>query len=203
MLVEDGSSPVVSIRSAQGLPKPEVHARVLGRGHQRAIALPARAARRPAASRSSSVAPAPARSSARPRAASGRVRFAPADGEAERRASSRSSSRTARSRDELTVAHYRAPGREAPEPPARAARERRGSTLRLAWKAARPAAVHEVRVRVADGRRLMFRTSRHTLTVRGVRRNLGAAVTVRGILDTGLAGRPASARAGRGAAGRR
>ena len=75
--------------------------------------------------------------------------------------------------------------------------KRQGSTLRLAWKAARPADLHEVRVRVADGRRLMFRTRRHALTVRGVRRGLAARVSVRGMLDTGIAGRPAVARAGR------
>ena len=50
-------------------------------------------------------------------------------------------------------------------------------------------------MRVSDGRRLLFRTRRNTLTVRGVRRGLRAAVSVRGSLDTGVTGRPATARA--------
>ena len=131
------------------------------------------------------------------RGGEGRLRFSPADGKAERREIVAIVKQDGQVRDEITVARYQAPGPRRPGRPHSLRVKRRGATLRLAWKAARPADVHEVRVRVSDGRRLIFRTRRHTLSVRGVRPGLGARVSVRGLLDSGIAGRPASARAGR------
>jgi hypothetical protein len=50
--------------------------------------------------------------------------------------------------------------------------------------------VQRVTVRLSDGRRLMFRTRRSSLVVRGVPRRGRAVVQVRGVLTTGLVGRP-------------
>ena len=196
VIVEEGSSPVVSIRSAQGLPDPEVHARVTGRGHDRAIAyrIEPRAGQRVSfAERGASAGTIIGEANG----SHGRVRFSPADGKAERREIVAIVKQDGQVRDELTVARYQAPGPKRPSRPRALRVKRHGSTLQVAWKAARPADVHEIRVRVGDGRRLLFRTRRHTLRIGGVRRGLGARVSVRGVLDTGIAGRPAVARAGR------
>ena len=50
-------------------------------------------------------------------------------------------------------------------------------------------------MRLADGRRLLFRTRRPSLAVPHVKRGVAAKVSVRGVLANGLAGRPAHARA--------
>jgi hypothetical protein len=202
VVVEDGSSEVVSIRSAQGLPEPEVHARVVGRGHKRAIAYRIE----PRAGQQVSFVERGASAGAilgRATGSRGRVRFSPADGEAEGRRIVAIVTQDGQVRDELTVAHYQAPVPKRPARPRSLRVARRGTTLRLAWRSARPADTHEVRVRLGDGRRLFFRTRRHTLAVRGVRRGVRAAVSVRGVLDSGIAGRPATARVGRKAGGRR
>jgi hypothetical protein len=194
VVVEDGSSPVVAIRSAQGLPEPEVQARVIGRGRRQSLAyrIEPRAGQRVTflergASAGSVIGDATG--------ANGRLPFSPADGTAERREIVAIVKQDGQVREELTVARYRAPGPRRPARPRHLRVERRGATLRLAWKAARPPAVQEVRVRLSDGRRLLFRTRRHTLTVRGVRRSVQASVRVRGILASGVGGRPAKARA--------
>jgi hypothetical protein len=196
VIVEDGSSPIVSIRSAQGLPEPKVHARVIGRGHRRAIAyrLTPRAGQRVTfveRGRSAGTIIGEATGG------KGRVAFSPADGKAERRKIVAIVKQDGQIRDELTVARYRAPGPRRPSRPRQLRVTRRGATLRLAWRAARRADIHEVRVRLGDGRRLLARTHRETLIVRKVRRGVSATVRVRGVLDSGLAGRPAKARAGR------
>ena len=202
VIVEDGSSPVVSIRSAQGLDKPEVHARVTGRGHGRSIAyrIEQRAGQKVTfVERGASAGTIIGRATG----SEGRLRFSPADGEAERRQIVAIVEQDGQVRDELTVARYDAPGPKRPSRPRALRVARRGSALRLAWRPARPADVHEIRVRVSDGRRLLFRTGAHAFTVRGVGRGARALVSVRGILDSGVAGRPAKARAGRRAGGKR
>jgi hypothetical protein len=50
-------------------------------------------------------------------------------------------------------------------------------------------------VRLGDGRRLFYRTRRNTLTVPRVRQNVGARISIRGVLDSGMTGRSAVTRA--------
>jgi hypothetical protein len=192
MIVEDGSSAVISIRSAQGLPEPDVAARVVGRGHKRAIAY--RIAERPGqrvrfiergASAGTIIGTA---SDGR-----GRLRFAPADGEAERRAIVAVVEQDGQVRAEQLVAHYTAPGPRRPGRPRGLHVTRRGTSIRVAWRPLRTAATHEVRLRLSDGRRLFRRTRGHALTVRHVRRSVGARARVRGVRASGVAGRYAAA----------
>jgi hypothetical protein len=190
VIVEDGSSPVVSIRSAQGLPEPEVSARVVGHGRKRAVAyrIEPRAGQRVTLVERGASAGGIIGEAA---GATGRVRFSPADGDAERRAIVAIVRQDGQVRDELTVAHYAAPGPRRPGKPHRLRVARHGTSLRVAWKPGRPAGSQEVRVRLGDGRRLFYRTHRHRLTVRHVRRGVRATVIVRGVMDTGVKGRPA------------
>ena len=52
-------------------------------------------------------------------------------------------------------------------------------------------------MQLSDGRRLVFRTRRNTLTVPAVRRGVRGAVRVRGLTAAGMRGTPATARVGR------
>ena len=71
------------------------------------------------------------------------------------------------------------------------ASRRRGGGLRITWKATGTADVHQATVRLRDGRRLVVRTRRSSAFIRGVRREIAGTVSVRGLLDSGVAGRPA------------
>ena len=52
-------------------------------------------------------------------------------------------------------------------------------------------------MRLGDGRRLFYRTRRNTVGVPHVRPSLGARISIRGVLDSGMTGRPAVTRAKR------
>jgi hypothetical protein len=194
VVVEEGSAPVVSIASANGLEKPVIKGTVSGRGARRTLSYRVKPVdgqkvtfieRGPSAGRRIGAA------SGR----SGRIAFRPAPGRAERRRIVALVTQHGRSRGEYEVTRYEAPGAQRPGR-ARALRvTRRGSKLRIAWRAARPADEQEVRVRLSDGRRLLFRTRRNTLAVPRVKRGVGARVSVRGVLHNGTVGRPTAARA--------
>jgi len=195
VVVEDGSAPVVSIASANGLQEPAVDGEVTGHGARRTLSYDVEPVagqkvtfmeRGPSAGRRIGVAT----------GRSGRIRFTPAPGRAERRRIVALVTQNGRSRGEYEVASYRAPGVRRPSRPRHLRVARRGAKLRISWRAARPADAHQVRVRLADGRRLLFRTRRSTLVVPRVKRGVRARVSVRGVLDIGLAGRAATRRAG-------
>ena len=193
VVVEEGSAPVISIASANGLEKPEIDAEVKGRGARRTLSYSVE----PVAGQKVTFmerGPSAGRRLGEASGRSGRIAFRPAPGRAERRRIVALVTQDGRSRGEYEVARYRAPGVQRPGRPRALGVKRRGTTLRLAWKAARPADEHEVRVRLADGRRLLFRTRRSSLVVPHVKRGVGARVSVRGVLDSGMIGRPATAR---------
>jgi hypothetical protein len=193
VVVEPGSAPVVSLRSAQGLERPDVRARVTGSGQRRTLSYRVKAVegqsvefleRGPSAG--NRLGPA--------RGAHGRLRFHPAAGVAERREIVALVKQRGRLRDEIVVARYSAPSAPRPARARHLRIRRRGTALRIRWQAARPADTQEVRVRLDDGRRLRFRTRRPELTVPRVGRRVRGTVNVRGILAAGRPGKAASAR---------
>ena len=195
VVVEEGSAPVVSIASANGLEKPEIDAKVSGRGGRRTLSYRVK----PVAGQKVTFierGPSAGRRIGDATRKAGRIAFRPAPGEAERRRIVAVVTQDGRARGEYEVAHYDAPHAQRPGRPRALRVTRRGSRLRVAWKPARPADEQEVRVRLADGRRLLFRTRRHSLTVPHVRRGLAARVSVRGVLRSGMVGAVASHKAG-------
>ena len=194
-VVEEDSAPVVSIASANGLEKPEIDARVIGHGARRALSYRVK----PIAGQRVTFmerGPSAGRRIGAATGKSGKIAFRPAPGEAERRRIVAVVTQDGRARGEYEIARYDAPVAQRPGRPRALRVTRRDSRLRIAWKAARPADEQEVRVRIADGRRLLFRTRRHSLTVPHVRRRLGARVSVRGVLRSGMVGAVASRMAG-------
>ena len=193
VIVEDDSSPLVSLKSAQGLEKPEVHAKVTGRGHTRAIEyrLDQREGQKVSfvergASAGTIIGTA--------KGAEGRLRFTPGEGKAEGREIVALVEQDGQLRDELTVARYQAPGPQKPARPTGVRAQRKGSAVVVSWHRAAHARAHQVSLRLSDGRRLMFRTSRSRLTVRRVSARIRGTVEVRGLSKAGLKGRPAGAK---------
>ena len=193
VVVEEGSAPVISIASANGLERPEIDGKVTGHGPRRTFSYRIEPVdgqkvtfmeRGPSAGRRIGVATRKA----------GRIRFRPAPGKAERRRIVALVTQDGRSRGEYEVARYQAPMAQRPSRPRALRVTRRGTALRLAWRAARRADEQEVRLRLSDGRRLVFRTRRDTLTVPGVRRGVRGSVRVRGLTAAGMHGAAATAR---------
>ena len=193
VIVEPGSAPVVSLKSAQGLERPRIKARVTGAGQRRVLSY------RVASVKGQTVefterGPSAGNRIGRARGDRGRLRFHPAAGVAERREIVALVKQHGRLRDEIVVARYAAPRAPQPARPLHLRVRRRGNALRISWRSARPADTQEVSVRLGDGRQLRFRTRRSKLTVHRVGRRVRGTVTVRGVLAAGRPGKPAIAR---------
>ena len=193
VVVEPDSSPLVSLRSAEGLPEPKVQARVTGAGRRRVLRYDVKpiegqkvtfVERGPSAGGPIGVA----------RGTAGSLRFGPADGVAERREIVAVVEQDGRPRAELKVASYAAPGPMRPARP-RGVRVRRArSALAVRWARVSGATGYEVRVRLDDGRRLMVRTNRRQARIAHVAAKRRGSVSVRALSAAALAGGPAVAR---------
>ena len=191
VIVEEGSSELVSLKSAQGLEPAEVHAQVIGTGHTRAIGyrIKQREGQKVTfvergASAGTIIGEA--------KGSEGSLVFHPSDGKAERRHIVALVEQDGQLRDEITVAHYQAPAPARPGRP-RALRVRhRGSSVQLAWGRASGARTYEVAVRLGDGRRIVRRTKGRRLVVGHVGRRVRGSVQVRGLSAAGMKGRSAA-----------
>jgi hypothetical protein len=180
VVVEDDSSPLVSLRSADGLPEPDVEATVTGAGHHRVLryhVAPVEGQRvtflerGPSAGHTIGVA----------RGSAGALEFTPADGAAERRDIVAVVEQDGRPRGELKVTGYRAPAALRPTRP-RGTRVRRGrSSLSVRWRPVPGAVQYEVRVRLDDGRRLLVRTRRPRATLRRIAAKRRGSVSIRSL----------------------
>jgi hypothetical protein len=193
VVVEDGSSPVVSIKSAEGLEPPRVDARVVGHGHERAIAYHIAARKgqtvtfvERGASGGTIIGVA--------KGERGRVAFKPGDGRAERRKIVALVAQDGQLRDSIEVAQYRAPGAWRPARPAHVRLRRHGRRLVVSWTRVRGVRGYEVAVRLSDGRRLVRRSPRRSLAVDRVAARTRATVSVRAMSQSATKGRAAVAR---------
>jgi hypothetical protein len=193
VVVEDGSSEIVSIRSANGLPEPKVKAQVTGRGHSRAIAyrIDTRRGQKVTFSERGGSA---GNIIGEAKGARGTLRFTPADGRSERREIVAIVEQDGQLRDQIRVASYRSPAALRPARPRRLRTTRTRSAVRVSWRSARHAHEYEVSVRLSDGRRLTQRTRGRRVTVRRVNSRVRGAVRVRGLSRAGMKGRAAAAR---------
>jgi hypothetical protein len=195
--VEPGSPAVSDVRTADGLPLPDVHARVTGAGRERRLAFSARAnpgQRLVFFERGAGVgAQIGATSKAR-----GSLTFRPFDASARRRQIVVEVQQNGLVRSRAAIGSYVAP------PPLHPRRVGRLAVVRGAhhsalvrWSAAPGAARYELRVAVSDGRRLLFtRTGRQrTVRVGGIVGRRRLRVTV---VPISRAGRAGTARTERG-----
>lgn len=97
-------------------------------------------------------------------------------------------------RDSFSVARFRAGTVRAGRP--RGVRIRRtGRSARVTWRGASNASTYTVRVRISDGRSLLYRASsrRRSVTVRGVARRMRVTASVRGVTRGGRGGKARAA----------
>lgn len=184
----EGSTPLTSVRTAEGLPAPAVKATVAGRGHARELRWSV--AERPGQTvrfveRGSSAGGAIGVA----RGARGTLRFAPAEGRAERREIVALVEQDGQLRDELVVARYAAPAAARPAAVRGLRAARRGTTLRLRWQAQPGAARYRTAVTLRSGRRVIVLGRGTSAVVRGVPRGMRARVAVRALSASGIAGR--------------
>lgn len=191
--VDPDSVPVTSIRQAAGLKEPSLKAKITGQGHRRVL-------RYRVTPRKGQVVtfvedgPSAGKRLGIARAASGRLRFTPADGRAEARPVFAVVEQDGMVVDRVKVASYRAPGPFHPTAARGLVARRRGTALALRWRRVAGAAGYEVRVALGDGRRLFFRPRAARLRVARVPRRLAVRVTVRAVSEAALRGKPAAAR---------
>jgi PKD repeat protein len=186
VITEEGSSPVTSLKVANGLEAPDVHARVTGSGHRRALVYRVDP-RRGQKVRFMERGPSTGGRIGVAKGARGRIRFSPADGAAESREIVALVEQDGMPRDQIAVARYAAPSAARPAKPRGVRIARRGSTLRVGWKRD-GAPRHVVAVTLSNGRRVVEQVSGRRHVVRGVRRGLRGRATVRAIGANGMLG---------------
>ena len=181
VVVEPGSAPLTSLKSAQGLQPPSIQAKVTGHGQNRTLDYKTDQ-RLTFVERGAS-----AGESLGTVNGKGRLQFHPAAGAAERR----TIVALVEGRGEYEVARYTAPAAARPGKTRGLKVSHRGTRVRITWT---DSGAHEATVRLGDGRRLVRHTRKRSLTLKGVERGDTGTVSVRAVRDSGVSGAPARAR---------
>jgi hypothetical protein len=193
-LTDDEAVPITRIRQAFGLPQPSVHADVTGRGYRRTLTW---RLRRIDGQRVRFVEVGRGVHSVitSTRARRGHVRFRPADGRAGKRRIVALVEQDGVPRTTLNVGSYRAPAAPRPARPKRVRIARRGSRIRVSWRAPRPGFRHAVRLSIDDGRQFVriAPAGKRSIKVGGV--DPGYSVTAKVIGLTSANGRGPGAHA--------
>jgi hypothetical protein len=192
------SAPLVRAGHANGLPRPSIHARVLGHGTTRKLVY--------------RVTPLPHQTVTfeehghsgsgfigRARHLRGTMRFTPAYGARERRTIVAVVSSYGEPRGQYRVATYRSPAPHALPKPRHLSIARKRTRLRLTWKRVPGIARYVLTLRLSDGRVLALGPGRKqtSVTVSGVGRHVTVTGTLRAQSPLGILGKPANVRLGR------
>ena len=181
-LSDDGTVAVTRIRVARGLPKPSVTASVTGHGRSRVLSWklrPIHGQRVTFAEVGKDVRNAIASTTAK----NGSVRFKLADGPGGRRQIVALVEQNRTPRATLTVASFRAPGPKKPGRPRSLHVKRRRSRLIVSWRPNPPGFRHAVYLVLSNKRRIVqiVPARRHSFTLKGVSKRVGAKVLVVGL----------------------
>jgi hypothetical protein len=185
VIVEPGSAPLTSLKSAEGLQPPKLEAKVTGRGQTRTLTYETDQ-RVTFVERGASTG-----NTLGTAGGKGRLTFHPAAGAAERR----TIVALIEGRGEYEVARYTAPAAARPGKTRGLKVTHRATKVRISWK---DRGRHAAAIRLADGRRIVRTTRGRALTIAGVGRAITGTVTVKAVLESGVSGAPARARVGRG-----
>jgi len=191
--IEEGSSEVISLRSAEGLDEPRIKARVTGRGHSRKLSYRVEPVEGQKVT-FTETGPSTGGAIGVAKGSKGTLRFTPADGKAERRDIVALVEHDGQVRDKFTVASYRAPSARRPGRPAGLRVRRAGSSLTVTWRAPAGARRYQAAVRLSDGRRVTLATGRRRIVVRRVVRKVRGSVQVRAFSAAGMRGSAAVAK---------
>lgn len=129
------------------------------------------------------------------KATTGKVPFTITDGPAGRRTVEAVVTRGGVPRSSVVLATFTAPGPITPGRP-RVTLRRRGSRLAVSWTKASRATRYRARVRVSDGRALLFNQGKRTVSVPRLERGDRVSATVQGVSSHGRRGRAATATLG-------
>lgn len=176
---QDGSSAITSLQQAGPLPTPAVTAKVTGSGYARRLTYTVR--RIPGQKvRFAEVGGGVTHVLATTSAARGTVAFTPRDGRKGQRTILATVVQDGLPRSNLKVARYTAPARRLPGRPGSVGARRTGSRLAVTWTPAARASTYLVRVRIGDGRRLLFSATgkRRRILVPSFKRTDTARITV-------------------------
>ena len=190
---EADSTPVVSVRQAEGLPKPQVSAKVRrGKGAKRVLSY--KITPQPGQQVTfAEVGKGTAAQIGKPTsAAQGALAFTPTSGEGGTRKIVATVTQNGMPRANLTVARYVAPARARPVKP-RVTLKRAGTKLTVRWHRDPRTKRYELRARLTDGRVLLLLLKKPQATIAAVAKTTTATVTVRGIDAAGVAGPQARA----------
>ena len=189
--VAEGSTPIVKMSRAQGLPDPKVKARVSGRGTKRRLTWEAT----PIQGQRITFSEQGARSGdtiGTTTRARGSLAFTPTDGPKGKRTIVAEVIQNGNPRKMLKVATYNSP-RVAPGRPGKLKLTRKGSSLRASWGKAAGATGYAVSVTLSDGRVIPIQTTKRSITIPGLAKTETATVTVAGYRVAGFNGPTAKA----------
>lgn len=186
-----GSTPIVRMSRAQGIPDPKVRAKVTGSGTKRRLEWSATPIQGQRITFSEQGAKAGDTIGTTTRA-KGSFAFTPSDGPKGKRTIVAEVLQGGNPRATLDVASYSAP-KVAPGRPRSLKLRRRGTSLVATWGAAPGASRYAVQVTLSDGRRIPILTGRRTVTIPGFAKTETATVTVAGYRVEGLNGPAAKA----------
>ena len=189
--VAEGSTPVVNMKRAQGIPDPKVKARVTGSGLKRRLewsATPIQGQRITFSEQGAKS----GRIIGSTTKARGSLAFTPVDGPKGKRTIVAEIIQGGNPRAKLNVASYTAP-RVAPGKPGKLRLRRKGTSLVATWGRAAGATGYDVQVTLSDGRLIPIVTDKRTVTIPGFARSESATVTVAGYRRAGLNGPAAKA----------
>ena len=182
---QPGSSPIEGVAMALPLPQPSVAAHVTGHGYARKLTytvkpIPGQLVR------FSEVGGGVRHILGTTKAAHGVIAFAPREGKAGKRTILAEVVQRGLPRRDLKATTYVAPKRRVPAAPGTVKVTRTASALRVSWGSAKLAASYRVRVKVSDGRRLLFSTtvSSRKIIIPDIKRTDSASINVSGISST-------------------
>lgn len=184
--VAPGSTPVVRMERAQGLPDPKIKARVSGSGLKRRLTWSATPIQGQRITFSEQGAKSGETIGSTTRAR-GSMAFTPTDGPKGKRTIVAEVLQDGNPRATLNVASYTAP-RVGPGRPGRLRLRRKGTSLLASWGRAAGASGYAVNVTVSDGRRIPLLTSKRSVTIPEFAKTESATVTVAGYRTVGLNG---------------
>ncbi|HEX6390968.1 MAG TPA: hypothetical protein VFZ89_16025, partial [Solirubrobacteraceae bacterium] len=185
--LQEGSTPLVSLKSAEGLDQADVKARVGGKGRERTLSYavtPRDGQKVTFVERG----PSAGGEIGEAKGAKGTLRFTPAEGKAETREIVALVEQNGMTREQVKVASYRAPANTRPGKVRGLTTRHRGSRLALRWTKQAGAARYQVRLKTSDGRTRVFSTTRNRLDVGKVARRTTGRVSVRAITPSGVLG---------------
>jgi hypothetical protein len=195
---QPGSAAVTGVRSADILPRPEVHARVAGRGRTRTLVYDVK--RIPGQVVTfREVGGGVAHVLGTARRSHGTIRFRPAFGPRAVRRIVADVEQRGLPRAAPEVARYVSPKPAVPRAPRRIALRRRGERLAIGWSPVAGASGYAVEVRTGDGRELGYRIepgAPRRVTVRHIFGDRRSRVMVRALRPDGKPGKPRTVRGG-------